>query len=213
VEVSSFETSVPVRKDITFDPTVWSPSNFSTSGCGIPTRWGGGLVAPDYCACSKGLQLLIWPLDLPQIFKGVLDVVFLRVDVELLLGEAEVSSLETSVTVRKGNNFRSDRWVTLKILEEFLDGVLIRVDAESILSVVEVSSLQTRVAVWKGHNFWSDRWISLKFIQVFQNIIFLGVDVELLLGEVKVSSLETSIPIRKGLNFWCNRRVGSPLKF
>jgi len=33
------------------------------------------------------------------------DVVFLAVDVESLLGEAEVSALETSVPVRKGRNF------------------------------------------------------------------------------------------------------------
>jgi len=33
------------------------------------------------------------------------DAVFLRVDVESLLGEAEVFALETSVPVRKGHNF------------------------------------------------------------------------------------------------------------
>jgi len=34
-----------------------------------------------------------------------LEVVFITVDVEALLGEAEVSALETSVPVRKGRNF------------------------------------------------------------------------------------------------------------
>jgi hypothetical protein len=33
------------------------------------------------------------------------DDIFLEVDVESLLGEAEVSSLETSVPVQKGYNF------------------------------------------------------------------------------------------------------------
>jgi hypothetical protein len=33
------------------------------------------------------------------------DVVFLAVDVESLFGEAEVSLLETRVTVQKGRNF------------------------------------------------------------------------------------------------------------
>jgi len=33
------------------------------------------------------------------------DAVFLAVDLESLLGEAEVSGLETSVPVRKGRNF------------------------------------------------------------------------------------------------------------
>jgi hypothetical protein len=45
------------------------------------------------------------PLDHPQIFTGVSDTVFLAVDVESLLGEAEVSELETSVQVLKGRNF------------------------------------------------------------------------------------------------------------
>jgi hypothetical protein len=48
---------------------------------------------------------LIRPLDRPQIFTGVPDAVLLTVDVESLLGEAEVSALETSVPVRKGRNF------------------------------------------------------------------------------------------------------------
>jgi hypothetical protein len=34
-----------------------------------------------------------------------MDAVFLAVDVESLLGEAEVSALESSVPVRKGRNF------------------------------------------------------------------------------------------------------------
>jgi hypothetical protein len=34
-----------------------------------------------------------------------LDAVFLGVDVESLLGEAEVFALETSIPVRKGHNF------------------------------------------------------------------------------------------------------------
>jgi len=48
---------------------------------------------------------LIRPLDRPQICIGFSDAVFLAVDVEALLGEAEDSVLETSVPVRKGRNF------------------------------------------------------------------------------------------------------------
>jgi hypothetical protein len=54
--------------------------------------------------------------------------IFLGVIVESLLGEAEVSSLETGVPVRKGNNFRSHRWIALKFLQEFPDAVFIAVD-------------------------------------------------------------------------------------
>jgi hypothetical protein len=35
---------------------------------------------------------------------------------ESLLDEAEVSSLQTRIPVRKGYNFRSDHWITLIIL-------------------------------------------------------------------------------------------------
>jgi len=88
---------------------------------------------------------------------------FLGVDVESLLGEGKVSSLETRVPVRKGHNFQSDCWMNLKILEEFTDAVFLGVDVESLLGDAEVSLLQTRVPVRNGHNFGSDRWISLKF--------------------------------------------------
>jgi hypothetical protein len=40
-----------------------------------------------------------------KIIEEFQDAVFLRVDVESLLGEAEVSSLQTRVPVRKGPNF------------------------------------------------------------------------------------------------------------
>ena len=72
---------------------------------------------------------------------------------ESLLGETEVSSLQTRVPVRKDPNFSSDRWIDLKIIEEFSDAVFLGVDVESVLSEVEVSSLQTRVPVRKGPNF------------------------------------------------------------
>jgi len=91
--------------------------------------------------------------------------------VESLLDDAEVSSLETTVPVRKGHNFGSDRWISLKILQEFLDAVFLGVDVESQLGDAEVSSLQTGVPVRKGHNFGSDRWISIKFLQEFADAV------------------------------------------
>jgi hypothetical protein len=48
---------------------------------------------------------LIRQLDRPQTFTGVSAAVFLAVDVEGLLGEAEVSALETRFAVRKGRKF------------------------------------------------------------------------------------------------------------
>jgi len=73
--------------------------------------------------------------------------------VESQLGDAEVSSLQTGVPFRKGHNFGSDRWISLKILQEFPDAVFLGVDVESLLDDAEVSSRETTVPVRKGHNF------------------------------------------------------------
>jgi hypothetical protein len=73
--------------------------------------------------------------------------------VESLLGDAEVSSPATRVPVRKGHNFCSDRWISLKILQEFSDAVFLGLDVELLLGEAEVSSLATRVPVRKGQNF------------------------------------------------------------
>jgi hypothetical protein len=73
--------------------------------------------------------------------------------VESLLGDAEVSSPATRVPVRKGHNFLSDRWISLKILHELTDAVFLGVDVESLLGDAEVSSPATRVPVPKGQNF------------------------------------------------------------
>jgi hypothetical protein len=73
--------------------------------------------------------------------------------VESLLGESEVSSLETREPVRKGHNCGSDRWIALKFLQEFSEALFLVVDVESLLSEAEVSTVKTRVPVRKGHNF------------------------------------------------------------
>jgi len=73
--------------------------------------------------------------------------------VESLLGDGEVSSPATRVPVRKGHNFGSDRWISLKVLQEFPDAVFLGVDVESLLGDAEVSSPATRLPVSKGQNF------------------------------------------------------------
>jgi hypothetical protein len=73
--------------------------------------------------------------------------------VESLLGEADVSSLETRVPVRKGQNFLSDRWIAFKFLQDFSEIVFLVVDVESLVGEAEVSSLETIVPVRKKHNF------------------------------------------------------------
>jgi hypothetical protein len=73
--------------------------------------------------------------------------------VEFVLGEKEVSSLQTRVPVRKGHNFGSDRWIFLKFSQEFPDAVFLGVYVESLLGEEEVFSLETGVPVRKGYTF------------------------------------------------------------
>jgi len=62
------------------------------------------------------------------------------VDEEPILYDDEVWSSLASVTVRKGHNFGSDRWIAIKLLLEFPDAVFHGVDEESILRDDEVLS-------------------------------------------------------------------------
>jgi hypothetical protein len=55
-------------------------------------------------------------------------------DVESTFKEAEVWSRHARVTVRKGHNFGSNRWIAIKILLEFPEALSHRVDVESILN-------------------------------------------------------------------------------
>ena len=75
------------------------------------------------------------------------------VDVETILGEEEVWSRQARVTVRKGHNFWSDRWIAIKILLEFPEASFHIVDVESILGEEEVSSRQGRLTGQTGNNF------------------------------------------------------------
>jgi hypothetical protein len=68
-----------------------------------------------------------------KFLKKFPDTVFHGVDVESLLGEAEVSSLQSKVPVRKSQNFLYDRWISLKFLQEFPDVVFLGVYVASLL--------------------------------------------------------------------------------
>jgi hypothetical protein len=50
----------------------------------------------------------------------------------------------------KGHNFRSDRWIAIKLLQEFSDALFHGVDEESILDDDEVWSSQARWRVRKA---------------------------------------------------------------
>jgi hypothetical protein len=62
--------------------------------------------------------------------------------VESNLGEEEVWSRQARVTVHIGRNFLFDRWISIKILQEFSEDLFNGLDVESTLSEVEVWSPQ-----------------------------------------------------------------------
>jgi len=64
------------------------------------------------------------------------------VDEESILGDDDVWSSQAGWTVRKGYNFRSYRWIPIKLLLEFPDALFHVVDEESILGDDEVWSSQ-----------------------------------------------------------------------
>jgi hypothetical protein len=53
----------------------------------------------------------------------------------------------------KGHNFRSDRWIAIKLLQEFPDELFLAVDVGSILGDDEVWSIQAGWTVRKAINF------------------------------------------------------------
>jgi hypothetical protein len=67
--------------------------------------------------------------------------------VESPLGQVEVASLEISLRVSNGHKFGSDRWISLKSLQEFPDALFLGVDMESPLGQVEVASLEISLRV------------------------------------------------------------------
>jgi len=60
------------------------------------------------------------------------------VDEGSILGDDEVWSSQAGWTGRKGHNFRSDRWIVMKLLLEFMDAPFHGVDEGSILGDDEV---------------------------------------------------------------------------
>jgi len=115
------------------------------------------------------------------------------------------------VTVGKGHNFRSDRWIAIKLLTEFPDAVLHAVDKESILSDDELWSRLARVTVRNGHNFQSDRWIAIKLLLQFLDALFHGVDEESILGDDEVWSSLPGWTVRNAITF--DPTVGSRSNF
>jgi len=92
------------------------------------------------------------------------------------------------VTVRKGSNFRSDRWIAIKLLLEFPDALFHGVGKESILGDDDVWSRQAGWTVWKGQNLRSHRWVVINLLLEFPDALFHAVDEESILGDDEVWS-------------------------
>jgi len=90
------------------------------------------------------------------------------------------------VTLRKGNNFRSNRWIAIKVLLVFPDALFHGVDEESILGDDEVWSSQAGWTGRKGQNLRFDRWIALKILLEVPDGLFHGVGKESILGDDEV---------------------------
>jgi len=67
-----------------------------------------------------------------------LDALFHGVDEESILGDDDLWSCLSWVTIRKGHNFRSNRWIAIKLLLEFSDALFHVVDEDAILGDDEV---------------------------------------------------------------------------
>jgi len=88
-----------------------------------------GAITFDLAVGSRSNFLLEFP-----------DALFNGVDEGSIFGDDEVWSSQAGWTVRKGHNFRSDRWIAIKLLLEFPDAFLRGVDEESIFGDDEVWS-------------------------------------------------------------------------
>jgi len=75
------------------------------------------------------------------------------VDEESILGDDEVWSSQAGWTVRKGRNFRSDRWIAINLLLEFSDALFHGVGKESILGDDDVWSSQAAWTVGRAITF------------------------------------------------------------
>jgi len=111
----------------------------------------------------------------------------------------------------KGHNFRSGRWIAIKLLLEFLDALFHAVDEGLILGNDEVWSSQAGLTIRKYHNFRSNRWIAIKLLLEFLDALFHEVDEGTILVDDEVSSSQAGWTVRKCHNFRSDRWIAIKL--
>ena len=105
-----------------------------------------------------------------KLFPRVSGDCFTWSSVESVLNDDDVRSGRNTDTIRvpdeKVHNYRSDRWIALKLFPRVSEGGFTRSSVESVLYDDDVRSGRTtdtiRVPDQKVHNYRSDRWIALK---------------------------------------------------
>ena len=104
----------------------------------------------------------------PRVFEGC----FTWSSVESVLHDDDVRSGRTTDTIRvpdqKVHNYRSDRWISLKLFPRVFGGCFTESSVESVWHPDDVfrsahTTDPTRVPDQNVNNYRSDRWISLKF--------------------------------------------------
>ena len=83
----------------------------------------------------------------------------------------------TRVSDQKVHNYRSNRWIPLKLFSRVSGGCFIWSSVESVFHaddavLVAHTTDPTRVPDQKVHNYRSDRWIALKFFSRFSGSCF-----------------------------------------
>ena len=123
---------------------------------------------------------------------------------ESVLHDDDVRSGRTTDTIRvpdqKVHNYRSDRWIVLKLFARVSGGCFTWSSVESVLHDDDVRSGRTtdtiRVPDQKVHNYRSDRWIALKLFPRVSGGCFTWSSVESVVHDDDVRSGRTTDPIQ-----------------
>ena len=123
---------------------------------------------------------------------------------ESLLHDNDVRSGSNTNTIRvpdqKVHNYRSNRWIALKLFPRVFKGCFTCSSVESVLLDDDVRSGRTtdpiRVPDQKVHNYRSDRWIALKLFPRVYGGSFTWSSMESVLYDDDVRSGRTTDPIQ-----------------
>jgi hypothetical protein len=206
-DVWSTEQEYRVKRAITFGPTFGSRSNFYS---GFQRLFLLGKLRNRYWVTRmSGRQPWVSPQNEQNILsdrwialkflQGFLEVVFLGVTMEWLMGDGYVLSAS--------NEYRLTRAITFDPIvgsrSNFYRGFQRLFSLGKLWNdwVTRMSGRQPWVSAQKGHNFWSDRWVALKFLQWFLEAVFIGVAREWLLGDEDVWSVELEYRLKRTITF------------